>query len=748
VERQDRIGREVPRRSILPHGLSVATGLFLCGISSAEVPPDPAGALQRAVAAAETSLREGELQVAESQYRSALLEGWLLMGDLQATEGRLSEARESYRRASAAAVETGRALQSLALVHLQMGEPAEAVRLLTGVVARNPKDARARRLLARGLTAAGQPAEAVQELEEAQAAAPDDLELAYALASGYLRLKKVEAAEPLFARIAKERPLPQTHVLIGRTYRDFKEYGRARAELHAALQKDPRARRAHYYLGTLGLMEEGPGRLEEAIAEFRQELEVSPADPLVSLRLGIALMESRRPAEALPALDLAARSGPPEAEAFHYLGRAQLALGLTAEAARSLRRALELVTGPPFDEVQRGSIHYNLALALRKAGAGEEAATHFAEAEQASARVAESARERLDRYLNEDLEPEPTAAADPFMDVPLSGLSPSERPRLRERVVTELARAYLNLGVMQAQGKRFARAAEHFESAAAIAPDFPKVQYSLGVARFNAGQFDKATAPLARALAESPQDTGLKRMLAMSWLNVEAYDQAAALLRDDPSRSAEASLEFAYGLALVRSGHGAEAQAVFSGLLARHGDSPELGVVLGQAYAQQGDYESAIRSLRGALSRKADVPDANATLGVIYLKQGKLAEAEEALRAELRSNPADFKSRHHLAAVLDLAGKTDEALPLLRSVLKAKPDFADARYLVGKMLLARGAAPEAVEHLEAAARLAPEDANIRYQLGQAYQKLGRPAEAQQQFEVFRQIKDRRRGSAG
>jgi Flp pilus assembly protein TadD len=83
---------------------------------------------------------------------------------------------------------------------------------------------------------------------------------------------------------------------------------------------------------------------------------------------------------------------------------------------------------------------------------------------------------------------------------------------------------------------------------------------------------------------------------------------------------------------------------------------------------------------------------------------------------------------------------------LLRAVLKAKPDYADARYVLGKILLARGDAAPAAEHLEAAARLAPEDANIRYQLGQAYQKLGRTDEAQQQFEIFRQIKDKRRGS--
>ena len=731
----------------MPHALSWVAGLLLCGAASAaEVPSDPAAALDAAIAAAETSLREGELQVAESHYRSALLEGWLLMGDLQATEGQLPLAGVSYRRASTSAVETRRALRSLALVHLQSGEAAEAVSLLTGVVGRSPEDVQARRLLAKALTAAGQLEQAVQVLEEAHAAAPDDLELTFALASEYLRLKKVDAADPLFARIVKERPLPQTHVLIGRTYRDFKEYGRARTELHAALRMDPATRRAHFYLGTLGLMEGGPGGLEEAIAEFRQELKLSPADPLASLRLGIALMENRQPAEALPALELAARSGPPEAETFYYLGRAQLVLDRPVEAVSSLRRALELAEGPSFREVQRRSIHYNLALALRQTGANDEAAAHFAEAELASARGAESARERLGRFLSDRLEPELTAAVDPFMEVPLVGLGAAERSALKQRATTALARAYLNLGVMQAQGEHFLRAAEHFEKAAEVAPDFPNVQYSLGVAHFNARQFDKAAGPLTRALAQRPDDAGLRRMLAVSWLNVEAYDKAAELLKDDPARFSDPSLEYAYGLALVRSGRAAEAEAVFARLLALHGESAELGVVMGQAHAQQGDYESAIETLQAALRRKPDVADANATLGVIYLKQGKLPEAEAALRGELRSNPGDLKSQHHLATVLDLEGRTEEALPLLRAVLKAKPDFADARYLLGKILLAGGAAGEAAEHLEAAARLAPEDANIHYQLGQAYQKLGRTDEAQQQFEIFRQIKDKRRGS--
>ena len=50
--------------------------------------------------------------------------------------------------------------------------------------------------------------------------------------------------------------------------------------------------------------------LDEAIAEFRQELAITPGDPLATLRLGVVLVEARRHEEALPLLEsVGARAG-------------------------------------------------------------------------------------------------------------------------------------------------------------------------------------------------------------------------------------------------------------------------------------------------------------------------------------------------------------------------------------------------------------------------------------------------------
>ena len=740
----------VPPCALVSRRSLAAIAVVLCTAGAARAQkPDPTAGLVAAVSAAETALQSGERQIAESHLRSALFEGWMLLGAIAATDGHLADARTAFTHSSTAVVNNRAAEEALAAVHTQMGDAAAALPILSRLSGMDPKNMRARHLLAQAYVVSGNPAAAVQELEEAHTIAPDDLETTFTLASGYARLKKFDDAERLFAQVTKARPIPQTYVLIGRAYRDAGAYDRAATSLRRALQMDPRVRRAHYYLGMVALLSEGVSRIEDAIGEFQQEQKIAPDDPLNTLRLGMALVVARREREALVPLETLARAPNPSAEAIEYLGRAQLGAGRAADAVPTLQRALKMATERSADPGRLGQLHYVLGTALREAGRAAEAAAAFDQAQRASAARAATDRERLERYLGDSSEaPGPHLGAVPLESAVLEGTTVDTRAALARQTASMLARTSLNLGVLQAQARRFARAAASFEQAATLDAAIPRVQYSLGVAYFNAGEHAKAIPPLERATAADPQDREARRMLAMASFNAGQFARAAELLADDPQRASDPSLDYTYGTALVRSDRGEEAERVFSSLLKRHGDVPELNVVLGQAHAQQGDFDEAIKTLRHALELKADVPEAHGTLGVIFLKQGKLAEAAQSLRAELAAHANDPASRYTLATVLELDGQQDEAIAELRKVLRTHPDHANARYLMGKILLSRGDADAALSHLDVAVRMAPEDANIHYQRGLAFQKLGKADLARKSFEEYQRLKDKgRKGGA-
>lgn len=747
------------RRAPLPV-LLLAAGVLAGPAPAAGPAREPMAALRQALGQAEDALAADEPQIAESRYRTALLEGWQLLGALDVEEGRLEEAREAFERAAASAVETRRPHMSLALVEIQLGEGERAVTLLRALMAQDRSDGTVRRLLPRALMAADEVDEAIQEMRELHLLAPEDLENTYALARAYLGQERPEEAAELFAELAERRPIAETRILIGRTYRDFGHWERAHRELEAALELDPQARRVNYYLGSVDLFDQGVNLLPEAMEHFEAELKVSPDDPMTNLYLGAALVEKRRPEEAIPRLERASRLLPGRPATLQYLGRAYLAVGRLDEAIAAFRRGLSLgeaaadaITAQDPRDILQGqlsSLHYQLAQALRRSGNHEAAAVHFAAAKESSFQSVEGARELLDIYLQDEGSEDRVAASTwPLELTPLSGVGPQERATVARAVTRSLAQAYFNLGVLQTKAGRFARAAELYQQGLELESRFPRrgtneerprLRYALGTALFNSGRFGEATAPLARALEATPGDATLRRMLALAWFNSEGYERAAELLRDDPERGSNPALEYTYAVALVRSGRATEAEPVFARLLAENADWPELNVLLGQAHAQQDDYETAVRYLERALELKGDVAEAHGTLGDIYLRQGKLDAAEQALRAELRSHPGDTRAQHTLAVVLDLNRKPEAALELLGPLLEAKPDLADARYLLGKILLAQGNPEEARAQLEAAADLSPEDANIHYQLAQAYQRLGQRDKASREFEEYRRLK--------
>jgi tetratricopeptide (TPR) repeat protein len=539
--------------------------LWAVTASPVQAEGDPLAALGRSMGAAESRLQAGDLPGAEPLYRGALFEGLVLLGTLDRLDGRVEEARRHLGRASALVPDDPRAALTLASAQLQAGDAAQAVAVLQAHPPAGERDLETTRVLARAQASAGRAEDALATLEAGAAAAPDDPEAAFVIAGEYLWLKKTDAAERLFARVLEQRPQALTHVLIGRAYRDAGEYERARRSLRRALELDPAVRRAHYYLGTVAASDPtGADPVETAIAEFREELKIAGDDALVLDQLGTQLLEAGRSEEAVPVLESAVRIEP-RALYVYDLGRALLAAGRTADAVAAQRRALHLASEVGGGGAELEKIHYQLGIALSRQGVAAEAKTHLDEAKRLAARWTDGSRRVTTVGPSGASGARPGFASTAVAETsPLSQIPEGQRRDVAAQVRAALAQAYLNLGVIETRKQQLPRAAELFEAASELAPDFPGVQYALGVARFNTGEFEKATDPLSLAFAGDEANGDLRRMLAMAWLNTGAHAKAAALLEADPELASNPDLRLALGMAYRGLGQSAKAQEQFA----------------------------------------------------------------------------------------------------------------------------------------------------------------------------------------
>lgn len=153
------------------------------------------------------------------------------------------------------------------------------------------------------------------------------------------------------------------------------EYEVAVSYLRSALEKDPRDARSHFMLGQAyrrmrkfddaagefdqvvavdkdypnlslerGLLFEESGDLQKAIDQFKGALAKAPNDVDLQLVVGSAYVMIGRPDEAIDSLNKVLKARPTNAEAEHYLGRAQMLQGTSkwADAMRHLKKAVEL----------------------------------------------------------------------------------------------------------------------------------------------------------------------------------------------------------------------------------------------------------------------------------------------------------------------------------------------------------------------------------------------------------------------
>ena len=276
-------------------------------------------------------------------------------------EGSLAKARERFSASS-----DGRASTLGAIVDASLGGCAEALPKLAAAAASRDDLATARLagLAAARCAIAGKRFDsALQTLAQLQAVHPLDPDVLYETARLHLKGWN-EAVSQMFRQAPGSFRVNQ---LSAEIFEIQGRYDDAVREYRKAIEKAPGTINLHYRLGRALLMRSHePGALDEALAEFRAELELNPSDAVAEFQVGQILQVQGRPEQALAHFERAVELDGEFPEALIAVAKERTRLEQYDQAVALLERALDL---HPDSE----PAHYSLMLAYRNAGRREDA---------------------------------------------------------------------------------------------------------------------------------------------------------------------------------------------------------------------------------------------------------------------------------------------------------------------------------------------------------------------------------------
>ncbi len=315
-----------------------------------------------------TAAREADrVQEAIDLYRQALrvrdswAEGWWYLGTLFYNADRYEEARDAFTRLVTLEPKGGAGLAMLGLCEFQLRQYDVALQHLQGGRALGlPVNDRLTLVawyhLALLLTRSGHPEAALQllfALARQQSESPQILE---ALGIAGLALPYLPAELPPHQR---ELVLQAGHAEYDIGVRRMAE---ARKECEKVVAHYPNTPNVHYLYGVFLLMENP----DAALAEFRRELQIYPANVKARLQIAFGYLRRNDFKAGLPYAEQAVQLAPLSFAAREALGRILLELGETQRAMLELETGVKLAPDSP-------EAAYALARAYTRAGRKEDA---------------------------------------------------------------------------------------------------------------------------------------------------------------------------------------------------------------------------------------------------------------------------------------------------------------------------------------------------------------------------------------
>lgn len=524
------------------------------------------------------------------------------------------------------------------------------------------------------------------------------------------------------------------------------EFARASLEFRNAVQVMPADPEAYYQLGVSYL---GAGHLVEAAGCFKKAIDLNPKRSDAQLRLAEIMTATRNKDLAETArerLEALIAAGYDNTEVLGALARAELLLGKQDSAVDRLNRVLDRLPA---------SLQSSVTLARFKVGQSD-----WAGAEEILKRAVAAAPDSS----------MPTVALGQFYLLRHDIERAEVELRRALRIEPSNAAALTTLATLQIAGNRLDEAAQTYRLLSALPDRAFKPAYAIFL--FQTGQGAAAVAEFEKLAKQDPNDRTARSRLAAAYMAVNRTAEAEALyataLKKNP-KDVDALLESnELRMHLGRPPRADELQQV----LRLAPKSPAAHFAMAGVYRAQGLSQSERQQLTEALNLDPQLVPARAALAGNLLASN---QAEAALQVVDQASPVQ---RGHLAILLQrnwillALGKYDELqvgvdhalgmrrppeavlqVALLRmarkdyagarraaeELLNANPENIRAAYIVVQSYSAQKQLARGLDRLRELVASRPGSAPLRQLLGQWYADTGEAAEARKSFEAANRL---------
>jgi tetratricopeptide (TPR) repeat protein len=331
--------------------IALAAGLIVCWpVRATELPraAEPPSAVD-ALHSAQTQTPPGEFDKARR-----LLE-----------QGKYDEAIDVLHQLEATHPRMKGLSHELGAAYYKKSDFQNAIPSLKKALEENPADSEAEQLLGLSYYLSQRPSEAIPELEKVQTwYASANVDAAYILGICYIQTKDYPNARKAFAKmfdVPAESAASYLFTARMLLRQDFAPVAEEYA--HRAVALDPQLPLAHQLLGELYLYH---SQIDEAIAEFRKELEINPGNAMAYYKLADGYSRVEKFDEAERSLQRSIWLDSTSTGPYILLGKVLEKKGETALAVRALQRALAMDPNNPIP-------HHLLGQAYRDLGKTEDA---------------------------------------------------------------------------------------------------------------------------------------------------------------------------------------------------------------------------------------------------------------------------------------------------------------------------------------------------------------------------------------